>query len=195
MSAKGFSGVDLAIGSINGFRRWRLTIDGVLTGVTHRDTWRSNGNVAECHKYADAKKLIGEKPEEESFYEYRARANEAQRLSHDYASCECGYYAYFDGKGESGYASDGPHVSGYVEASGEVLIGTEGFRAMEARIIALCVPLLEGMWRLDPFFIARLKANYPGVPVFESEMAMMAEFSAPAYEAQEIPATVPEGWS
>lgn len=189
-----FGDVDLAVGSVTGFRRWRMTVDGQITGVAHRDAWVPGINTATCHAVVSQKDLP--KRDDEEWGDYYARREEWKRNNHDYGECKCGFYAYFDGKGEAGLASNDPHISGYIEASGEVLIGTKGFRATQARALALCVPLIEGMWKLEPFFIDRLRANYPGVPIYESEFAMRADFKAPVYESRNlVPDVVPDTWA
>lgn len=89
--------------------------------------------------------------------------------------CRCGFYAYFN----LGY---NPHhsprnVLGLIEGYGVVTVGNRGFRCEKARIVALIAPDIP-----DPHF-ARVFANYPDVPVFNSVEAAVAEF----------PLTVPEG--
>ena len=56
--------------------------------------------------------------------------------------CTCGLYAYHDLKSLNP-SPEGPYRSatfGLVEASGYVTVGTKGFRAQRAKIIALTVP-------------------------------------------------------
>ena len=91
--------------------------------------------------------------------------------------CQHGFYAFFaDDTSKSHTKAIG--VRGIIEGYGEVLIGTKGFRAMRARILAISYAPHEGMWKLEPLVVQRLRDNYPGVAIFESDLAMQAEFPA-----------------
>lgn len=175
-----FGGVGLALGSVRGWRDWSLTSTGELKPLTHLSggRWTPGENVATCQAWVH-KKQVGEQGDL-SDEEYRWLKDEWKR-NHTMDECEHGYYAYFDGN-ESGYRN-GPTVTGVIEGYGEVVIGTKGFRAAKAKILALCVAPFDGMWNLDDFFVERLKANYPGVPLFRSEMAMRQEFPCPVWES------------
>ena len=180
-----FGGIDLALGSVLGWRDWKLTSEGTLKPVSYvsHQEWMPGENAARCHKYI-GKEEIGEQGglSDEAYRELK----DAWRDTHSMDACEHGFYAYFDGNRQS-YMSD-PGVRGVIEGYGEVLIGTKGFRAMKAKILALSVAPHEGMWKLDQFFVERLRANYPNVPVFESELAMRAEFPCPKYEPEGVEA-------
>lgn len=178
-----YDGIDFAIGSVRGFRRWKVDVTGILAPVTYSGsgTWGPGENVSvcSCHPNADqVPKIDGE--------EYKARNERISewRASATFEEMKCGFYAYFDGHDDGGYGSTEPGVSGVVEGYGEVLIGTKGFRARKARIIALAVPDFQGIWKLDEFVVDKIRANYPKVPLFASEMAMRAEFPAPKYAEQ-----------
>jgi hypothetical protein len=67
-------------------------------------------------------------------------------------TCTCGYYAYTDAESlyENSYDSSKnssffgvPFVFGIIKASGHITQGTKGFRAEQAEIVALTVPLTE----------------------------------------------------
>lgn len=174
-----FGGIDFALGSVHGWRDWKITPEGVLEPISFssQHQWAPGDNIAHCHKWV-TKAEVGEQGEL-SDGAYR-ELKEAWKRDHSMDGCEHGFYAYFDGESQS--YSSGPRVRGVIEGFGEVLIGTRGFRAAKARILALSVAPHEGMWKLDQFFIDRLRANYPNVPVFESELAMRAEFPCPVWE-------------
>ena len=176
-----YAGIDFTVGSVRGIRRWTVDVNGRLHGVTHSDVWYPGENIAKCHCYPGDKR-VKSKGEGEAWADYQKRVD-AWKASHDLEEGDHGFYAYFGGKGEGGHYSNTPHVIGVIEGYGEVLIGTKGFRAMKARILALAVEPFEGMWKLDQFFLDRLRANYP-VPVFESALAMSMEFPAeePVFE-------------
>lgn len=178
-----FGGVDLALGSVLGWRDFGLTTEGVLTPITHsgQGDWMPGENLATCGAYVHAKQ-VGEQGDLTD-EEYREKKREWAD-THSMDECEHGFYAYFDGSRQQ-YTS-GPKVRGVIEGYGEVLIGTLGFRAMKAKILALSVAPHDGMWKLDQFFVERLRANYPNVPLFESELAMRAEFPCPKYELEGV---------
>lgn len=82
-----------------------------------------------------------------------------------HATCSCGIYAWY----RPGDLADDGDVFGVIEATGRVLLGTSGFRAERARIVALCVPD-------DGDGIAtRLAARY-GVPAFTAPADLLDAF-------------------
>lgn len=106
-----FEGYPLIAGSINGIRSWRVEDDGTLTGVSHHREWTLGENHAECAYYA--------KP--------------THRVASD--ECSCGFYAYLDPSANAYCFSDAPR--GIVKAYGAVTVGSRGFRAEKAQIVAL----------------------------------------------------------
>lgn len=110
MNSNDFGGIDFAAGSVKGLRSWRVDKYGRLSGQTVSRVWRPGENVSEC---ADG-------------YEgHRAEAN-----------CGCGFWAYYadqDRQFDKG-------VTGVIEGYGVVNLGTKGFRAEKARIVALALP-------------------------------------------------------
>lgn len=179
-----YSGVDFALGSVLGFRRWGVDVAGELQPVTMsaRGLWRPGENVSVCQCTPSEKHMPG------TSWNDRYEARETWRETASFEDMECGFYAYFDGQDSHGHGSNSPTVSGVIEGYGEVLIGTKGFRAKKARILALAIPAFEGIWNLDEFVVSKIRANYPGIPLFESEIAMRVEFPAPAYEPVEVAA-------
>lgn len=174
-----YDGIDFALGTVRGFRRWKIDVTGVLKPITYYlGAWGPGENQSECNCHPSPEQLS--KIEGEPYKEHNARV-EAWRDGATFEDMSCGFYAYFDGKDSNGYGSTDPNISGVIEGYGEVLIGTKGFRAKKARILALAFPAFEGIWRLDEFVVRQLRANYPNIPVFESELAMRAEFPAPPY--------------
>lgn len=112
---------------------------------------------------------------------------EPEKPKHDLEACACGFYGYYDG-------SDDYHKSGYVsavvEGYGETVIGTRGFRAYKARIVALRIP------KSVPVRVAALVArNYLDVPLFTSFKQMVEEFPPDAGGMDLNPETDPEFWT
>ena len=83
--------------------------------------------------------------------------------------CTCGFYAYFD-DGPNTYFEPGVDVLGIVEGYGQVTVGSRGFKAERAKIVALIIPAE------DAFRCRLVRRNYKDVPVFESTLAAYAEF-------------------
>lgn len=174
-----YDGIDFAIGTVRGFRRWKVDVTGTLKPITYfSGAWGPGENQSECSCQPKGDQLP--KIEDEKWPDRNARI-ETWRDSATFEDMSCGFYAYFDGKDSNGHGSTDPNISGVIEGYGEVLIGTKGFRAKKARILALAVPAFEGIWRLDEFVTRQIRANYPNIPLFESELAMRAEFPAPPY--------------
>lgn len=101
--------------------------------------------------------------------------------------CKCGFYAYFDGRND--YLASAPHerVGGLVEGYGVCTVGTRGFRASKARLIALIQPEAE---LADPTRWDRVLHNYPDVPVYADKRAALeahplAEGMVPTPETNE----------
>lgn len=173
MSDKEFGEREFALGSIIGQRAWRVNADGVLYGVSHAQNWLPGENVAQCDTYPPDK-VVPRKAENESYELYNKRV-QAWKSDHEMIGCSHGFYAYTDSDNDYYYSHD-PVLVGVVEGYGETLIGTNGFRCMKARILAVSVTPFKGVWALEPFVIERLRRNYPGVAFFESRLAMWSEF-------------------
>lgn len=112
---------------------------------------------------------------------------EPEKPKHNLEACACGFYGYYDG-------SDDYHKSGYVsavvEGYGETVIGTRGFRAYKARIVALRIP------KSVPVRSAALVArNYPDVPLFASFKQMVEEFPPDAGGMDLNPESDPDFWT
>lgn len=180
-----YSGIDFALGSVRGFRRWKVDVTGVLNPITYssRSDWLPGENVSSCQCTPSVEQLPKIEGED---WKARNKRSKEWRENASFEDMNCGFYAYFDGEDDHGHGSNDPNISGVIEGYGEVLIGTKGFRAKKARILAIAVPAFDGIWKLDEFVVAKIRANYPGIPLFESELAMRAEFPAPAYQPEVV---------
>lgn len=126
--------------------------------MTYRWPWRDGENVAEClvtepkavgvkgtrgvwpaisAPYVMGGVIFTDDPDHEPVPAENMRWARCNGLE---ATCGCGFYAYHDNA--SMYASPGPgcRVQGIVEAYGRVVLGTQGYRAEKARILAIVVP-------------------------------------------------------
>lgn len=77
------------------------------------------------------------------------------------SECQCGFWAYDEG-------SFTPHgkVIGVIEGYGKTTIGTKGFRAEKAKIVALCRKGADGA-ALSMSVLTRLATLYPDVAFFD----------------------------
>lgn len=123
---------------------------------------------------------------------------------HDFVSCTCGFYGFFDGSdeysnletidldynGKSRKNDTYAPVSAVIEAYGETLIGERGFRASKTKIIAL---------RLDPehlgtMLVRKIKRNYPDAAIF-NDMNSMLEVYPPSDELGVTPSNTEDFWT
>lgn len=89
--------------------------------------------------------------------------------------CSCGFYAYFDGQNDY---KTGRNIAAVIEGYGVCTVGTRGFRAAKARLLALVEPKSG----VSPMVAGYIRRNYPDVPIFAKKRLALAEF----------PLTVPE---
>jgi hypothetical protein len=92
--------------------------------------------------------------------------------------CACGFYAYFDGNDyldKESWIDDGDAAVGaVVEGWGVCTVGSRGFRASKARIVALIDPDGDSARTIIAF--EKVRRAYPDVPVFESERDAIRAF-------------------
>ena len=159
---------EFAAGVVTGTRSFNVDKLGRLIGVAYPAVWTPGENVAKCLLRTDQFAVHLMFGPTGAVTSPSSRTVDAQRPPHSLAECAHGFYGYYEGSND--YYEPG-RVMAVVEAYGETVIGTRGFRASKARIVALHVPadLRTGAARL-------LARNYPEVPFFDSFDAMVAEF-------------------
>lgn len=187
MTADEFAGLcDFAAGSVKGVRSFKVDQLGRLTGVSYEKVWRPGENQSECFAeevyanraityyinhpafaYTDVSQIMSggyvttTKPPSD-------KPAPRVKKSHTMAACKCGFYGYYDGSDD--YHKEG-YVSAVVEGYGETLIGTRGFRAAKARILAIQIP------DEYPLPVAnRVRRNYPDVASFGTFNDMVRAF-------------------
>ena len=201
-----FDGIDFAVGVVTGARSFEVDELGRLTGVNYKQVWRPGENVAECRKREKDDswslytsmflKTLSSSAVPESFTGRRGKKSAAsanvqvelkpEPQPHTMESCACGFYAYYDGSND--YHAKG-RISAVVEGYGETLVGTRGFRAAKARIIALRIP------KSVPIRLQTLVArNYPDVPLFTKFSEMVEAFPPDGGGAELRPDTDPDFW-
>lgn len=198
MSSSDFSGDDyeFAAGSIKGMRSWSIDDQGRLRGVSFPALWTPGENTATCRKTPDRepcpqaaslKKPIGERRcpcgcgETVKVAAYSTCGAEGcengthpagQR--HDFeADCGCGFWAY----DEHSFEEHGD-VTGIVEAWGKVTIGTKGFRAEKAKVVALCRGSQDLDRELSLSVWLRLQQLYPAADFYDERDDMVTAHGA-----------------
>lgn len=212
-----FSQRPFAVGSLMGVRSFRLTSEGVLTGVVHQEPWAPGVNEAICRSpmksLASMRLMVSQAGVSTAelawtMHEMSCRlsgkvnlrkrpAKPARKpLTLDPApheagtlGCTCGFYAYFDeGHNPHHYPSS---VLGIIEGYGVCTTGTRGFRSSKARLRAL---IFDDMFRYAyPKDVGRglakkIQSRYPDVPIFWTLEAALAEFPLTPVEGAEKPA-------
>jgi hypothetical protein len=145
-AATEFDGFALALGTVRGSRAFAVDDDGFLTGVTFRARWGAGVNVAECMR-----RRAPECEHEQALLISWSGGHLFPQLTGKCGcptlpdpcgdspgrSCKCGFYAFYEGSNDYAKTST---VAAVVEAWGRTVVGTRGFRASKARIVAIYLP-------------------------------------------------------
>lgn len=213
MSSTDFAGLGLAPGVVHGTRSFNVDKYGRLTGVTYQQVWTPGENAAICRRTdnglswlisasalaaggplstpprpntmsAAVRRMMG-------YYE-TAQEDKSETTPgppHSFEDCACGFYGYFEGSDDF---HDEKRISAVVEAYGETVIGTRGFRAMKARIVALVVS--DGVDGVTASMARKVRRNYPEVAFFDSFDDMIREFP-PDTSLEPSPENDPDFWT
>lgn len=131
MEPEEFGGPALVLGSVRGRRSFGVTAGGLLTGLYYSQVWHPGENRASClHDGGVVVRLP------DGRITVRAASGREIGTGHGLQGCTCGFYAYYR---EDPYSTS-RRISGVIEGYGRVVLGTAGFRAEKARILALLVP-------------------------------------------------------
>lgn len=164
-----FSDRPLVAGSVTGLRSFRVDSLGRLAGVHYQDVFKPGVNRARCGKGIDVSptaigigtSAISTRTSQEiarvlaaasaatysTTMETRAtrkppppKVSLTKKPKHRVGNvgCACGFYAYFDTDGNPHHSSD--QALALVEGTGTVTVGTRGFRAEKAKLVALVKP-------------------------------------------------------
>lgn len=160
---KDYKGNELLIlESVRGFKQWTWNKDRKLVSMFPAD-WSNGSLTSECSRYEldkDKSSAIHRSPDQ---------------------NCTCGVYAHY--LPLESYEKKRNSIFGVVEASGKILMGTKGFRAEKARVVALA-----GYGPCNQFFenTEKTRGVYPedvvdfctsiGVPYFPTVNQMVFEF-------------------
>lgn len=174
-----FDGASFAAGVVTGTRSFDVDKLGRLVGVSYSVVWTPGENQAKCMFRDEFGAML--------YGRGRPELREARREPHSIADCAHGFYGYYEGSNDFYEAG---RVMAVVEGYGETIVGTRGFRASKARIVALHIPSDVKLGRRQ--LIAR---NYPGIPIFESFDAMVSEFPPDDGGHGLNPDTDPDFWT
>lgn len=220
MSDNEFAAIAFATGVVRGTRSFDVDVLGRLTGVTLKQIWTPGENQAICRKEELRRinqhrtstlwgGLVGfttfdedePAPNEELVENFLGIKHPAidksmkelaekkqRRIAKDLMEdCDHGFYGYYEGSNDYRQNS---RINGVIEGYGEVVIGTRGFRAMKARIVAL--QFHKGISDAKAALVVR---NYPDVAYFNKFKSMVSEFPPDTYGSAPAPDTDPEFWT
>lgn len=165
-----FGAPEFSIEPVKGARAFDVDPLGRLRGVTYDQVWTPGQNESTCRTDGLA---VSFRAMSMTLYGHTGgyvpfSAEPLPRPDpHSLVDCKCGFYGYYDGSNDYHKPE---RVSGVVEGYGEVVIGTRGFRATKARIVALYIP------DTVPYGVAaRVRHNYRETPCFDTFEAMVTE--------------------
>lgn len=150
----------LVAGSIIGVRCWRSSDGGLLMPMNMHQAppWEPGWNQCQCFREA-VFNACGDPDCVE------CQRNRTRRQPHTFhPGCACGFYAVFKPH-HIPYGLSSTVIQGVVEGRGQSVVGPEGFRISEARILAL----VDRGW-------SRFFDRYPGVALFSSIERAVREF-------------------
>lgn len=151
-----FSVRPFAAGTVVGLRSFRPGRE-ALQGVVRPAPWQAGENLARCYPNG----RLDEPPSNDEHHRVAG------------LDCTCGFYAYFGDANDYSSPMFGGSVTGIIEGYGVVTLGSRGFRAAKARIVAL----------VRPDF---LDCGYPDctcrAPYAAAVTAMLARYDVPIYD-------------
>lgn len=172
-----FDSLGFVPGSVRGARAFVIAANGDLTGIFYPQVWRLGVNTAECMKH----KARAWMPFPSVTY-YQSTPVDVPTVvvppdlePHLMDTCRHGFYGYYDGSNDfnNHYMTRDGCAQAVVEGYGEVMIGTRGFRAMKARIVALAVTQVTVRTREQYELMLR---KYADVPFFDTFERMVSAF-------------------
>lgn len=149
----------LVAGSIIGVRCWRYSDAGFLMPMNMHQAppWEPGWNQCRCFR----EQMFGNCGDPDCVECQRSRATGKPHTFHP--ECQCGFYAVFRPR-HIPYGQPSV-IQGVIEGRGKSVVGPEGFRISEAKILAL----VDIGWN-------RLFSQYPGVALFSSIQRAVREF-------------------
>lgn len=181
-----FGGFGFAAGTVRGARAWNIDKLGRLIGITYAQVWTPGENQAVCRRMDRSAGMFTITYALGGGTGHTTLPTVTEPPDHDMSDCGHGFYGYYEGSNDYGREHT---VSGVVEAYGETIIGTRGFRAMKARILAITFGE-----EVTPAQRALVTRNYPEVTVFDTFPEMVAAFPPDAGGQEYGPSTDDDFW-
>lgn len=182
--ASDFDGFAFTVGSVLGTRSFKFNpaAGGLITSPTYVDTHWLDGRVheAQCVKVGFRCGVI----DDDHNHRLGTCGWGPSICVPPGIDCQCGFYAYFGGALGQSYAIKS-QLAGVIEGHGRCIIGTRGFKAQKARIVALYAPpmvdpLVSGSpvraLGLDADDMWLLRQQYPSTPLYDSFESMLRDF-------------------
>jgi hypothetical protein len=158
-----YAGFEPQVGEITAVRTFRIGPDSQLYPLFSDRPWIDGANTARCNRSPASDEL-----------------GDGQSHSVPYPECTCGFYAY----GSPDAAGEYPHaryVLAVVACWGQVIAGTRGIRAGQARI--------EAIWfsaDVPSELVASVTAGYPAVTVYTDQAEMLAAHPPTVLDCYEL---------
>ena len=168
-----FSGRPLVAGTIRGIRTWDMSAEYRLVSPFQYFEWQATDNVSECVQYVQ--KSVYLEDDNSTFYTVHDRLT---NFEHKPAPkhCSCGFYAYHKHAVPQRTTTEvifEGHIRGILEGYGTVTVGSKGFRAEKANILALIQSSNSYLdWN-------KVWDNYPEIPLFSSLEEAIEAFPMP----------------
>ena len=175
MAKDDHGGREYAVGDVIGARFFKVSKKGRLTGISRTGYAYTPGeNIAKCETWSLPSELQPEGFDDLIWPEKQAHLDK-WKADHNVFGCkEHGFWGlYADEWMDSSWADD-DNLVGIIRAYGEVQIGTKGFRAEKAEIIAMSFEQQGDYWVLSDYAKDKLRRNYPTVVWFDYIGEMMA---------------------
>jgi len=151
-------------------RAFRMTADG-LTGVHKQVPWEPGENTAVCKRTAGEAAAWGGYAYGYGYGTVAPADLDPHVEPAPFMACSCGFYAYFDG---ANTYMNTTRVAGLIEGYGHLIVGSRGFRAENARIVALIQP--GEMTDDEEFEWRSVCAAYPDAVIFADVAEAVARF-------------------
>ena len=169
----------------NGFRAWELSHDRELQSPSDPDLHTMSSLVQnyQWHEGLNRATCMLSMQEKAS-----RRARNIPECSYPTKRCSCGFYAYYDVDTWSQHPSSAAkfqRIHGVIEGYGRCVVGSKGFRAENALIVALLIPEPDDISRqwlghdrtqeeARDVVVDILRAKFPSVPLFDSLDRLLA---------------------
>lgn len=178
MGFQGFNGeVQFSLGYVLGVRGFRLDTMGRFTGWSFKSVWKPGENVSVCGRQkTQCNESLYNSSLYSSSYSYHSHTESCyvpNPCDGDIENCDHGFWAYYDD-----FDSQGEHIAenGYtaiIKGYGKTVLGTKGFRAEKAEIVAVAIP-----WSYESPARPRIvvERNYPDLKVYNTKTEMFNAF-------------------